>query len=1380
MSKKITSVWFLVAAMLLSLPSYAQVQKKQLTRDANGQKTEMRSLSKGLKVKSADVAKQKKQLLAKVAKEGAVNIADEAIGKWDWAAHAVKPFVSTSSRPQMKQMAMASQQANLRGKLATQRDAFSVSGNAFGGGKTNTARYAATTNVYGIITAPDEGEHKYYTREGWAYYASNGFIYYTEQSGTVEIVETADGTVYIKDIVSRYPQGTWVKGVKEGNTITIPTGQPVAFNTNYMATLSVTWGGYNEEDDEFVRLEGDIVFTVDGDVITLEGSTDDHFVGIYWDDDDSFSGNGDYETVWTLDEGYVPPSTTLIELPAGATVETWYAEGSDYSGTLPSTAKVAFVENEVYVSGIFAEWPNAWIMGTLEGTTVTFPTLQYLGYNDMYGVDFYSYAANVDELAGTYVALDAITFTYDEEAKTLTMDPDQALVLNAATDRMYYLNYITDLTLSVNEPVVEPNTIPFVADLTLQSEFKKFKVIDNNGDGSTWTWSAGNGTYYKYSEYFDGDDYLVVPIEVEAGKNYNVTVNAAAYSDWYPERFEVKVGKEGTAAGLNTTVIAPTDLESQEFTDFEGDFTADESGIWYVAIHAISDADSYYMLVSSLMVEFGADPTAPAAVADFAAVAGEKGALEVNIAFTAPATAIDGSALVGTQDVTIFRDNEAVKTFEGVAAGAELTWQDTDVEDSRSYAYYVQASNESGVGAKSEKVSVWVGQDIPADIENVQITDMLVNGLTMTWDPTVGVNGGYIDATQVKYSVTTIEMEEFWGFQFPVEGETLGTVTGETTATVNYPVDEGEPSFGYFGVKATVGKNESDPTSWLAYALIGAPYELPILETFTGSALHYIWDYNENTGLAVSTDGSDDAIALALTAYEDGAATFETFKLNLKSAANATLVFDAKKGTSTTDKITVYGITPDGTTTDIETVTLTDEYQTYKVVVPAELKNERWARLAFKAELESEANVLIDNIKILDLYEYDLSVAVSAPKTVLAGSAATITATVKNEGEFDATGYNVVIKAGEAELLNTTVNEALPMFATAEFTAELTTTIFDDAADVNITAVVTYANDLNPDNDKAEALISIKESSAPAVTEVTASSTNGSVLVGWTAPATDAVQAEEVTEDFEEGNGGWAFVDADGDGYNWYYQFGAGADGKKLTAHSGEGVVASASYDNDTNSALTPDNWLISPDAVLDGTFSFWAIGQDADYAKEHFQVYVSTTSATDLSTFEAVSEEFIATGEYKEYSVDLSAYAGAAGWIAIRHFNVTDEFVLVVDDITYLAGAVAAEIDHFNIYLDGELAADAAADAATATLENVADGTHTVAVSVVYTNGQESKPVATTVTVSPATGLNAITVITKPVDIYSLDGKLVRKQTTSVDGLKGVYVVDGKKVILK
>ncbi len=133
---------------------------------------------------------------------------------------------------------------------------------------------------------------------------------------------------------------------------------------------------------------------------------------------------------------------------------------------------------------------------------------------------------------------------------------------------------------------------------------------------------------------------------------------------------------------------------------------------------------------------------------------------------------------------------------------------------------------------------------------------------------------------------------------------------------------------------------------------------------------------------------------------------------------------------------------------------------------------------------------------------------------------------------------------------------------------------------------------------------------------------------------------------------GWTTIDADGDGFNWE------------SAQIGDDIiiVSSASYDNPTYTPLTPDNWLITPQIDLGGTLSAWLYGQDANYAAEHFAIYLSTTGTetTDFTTL--LVPETVATGTSTEYTADLSAYEGQKGYIAIRHFNVTDMFRLNLD----------------------------------------------------------------------------------------------------------------------
>ena len=145
---------------------------------------------------------------------------------------------------------------------------------------------------------------------------------------------------------------------------------------------------------------------------------------------------------------------------------------------------------------------------------------------------------------------------------------------------------------------------------------------------------------------------------------------------------------------------------------------------------------------------------------------------------------------------------------------------------------------------------------------------------------------------------------------------------------------------------------------------------------------------------------------------------------------------------------------------------------------------------------------------------------------------------------------------------------------------------------------------------------------------------------------------------------GWTALDADGDGHSWFaYDYSKDPKDKNGNPNSFDKMcVESESY---LNGPLTPDNWLISPQVPLEGKLSLWAKGVDPDWAAEHFAIYLSTTGK-DVADFTTVLiPETAAKGVLTEYTADLSAYAGQVGYIAIRHFNVTDMYQLAVDNIT-------------------------------------------------------------------------------------------------------------------
>lgn len=153
---------------------------------------------------------------------------------------------------------------------------------------------------------------------------------------------------------------------------------------------------------------------------------------------------------------------------------------------------------------------------------------------------------------------------------------------------------------------------------------------------------------------------------------------------------------------------------------------------------------------------------------------------------------------------------------------------------------------------------------------------------------------------------------------------------------------------------------------------------------------------------------------------------------------------------------------------------------------------------------------------------------------------------------------------------------------------------------------------------------------------------------------------------------GWTTIDADGDGYDW---FNGHVLGTEMGHNETDGWACSESYQYPN--VLTPDNYLVSRQflASADASISFWACSHDEIYPEEHFGVAVSTSGNTDPADFTTIAEWTIPNNwnkgqsEWTEYRADLSQFAGQMIYVAIRHFNCTDQYKLDVDDVTIIAG---------------------------------------------------------------------------------------------------------------
>ena len=947
------------------------------------------------------------------------------------------------------------------------------------------------TDEHGIIITPAEGETKLYERTGQGMfgedYGDGMFLAYEDQDGTVEMVECTDGTVYVKDIISEFQRGYWVKGTKEANTISIPAYQVVAYSDQYDTTVVLRWahaiGDGNIEADD-AHADG-FTFTIGDDGrISLEGTSafqqgvESYFMGMFWSDNAEFANYGDALTTWIpinivsqVDElPYTNGFDTMGDMQSFTIVDanedgsTWFGFSGQYShfgnwdvegdDWLISPA-IKLEAGKNYHVGIDT-WKNAadqpksiaLMMGreakpealtqeaiaateveglahqTLRNETLKVDETGYyhFGIHDVSEAGGYSVFADnffvrlgaADEAPAAINDLKVqqdgaemraiITFTAPAVAVNgsplaanltkVEIMRDGTVVktiegispgsVQQVTDEGLTVGRYTYTALAYNEHgfgqdgnaasifIAEAQGIPYSVSFTDPSVLDQLNIIDANGDGTTWAWNDYIDAFsYTTSYDADGDDWLILmPIRAEAGHNYKVTFTGR--TEYAAERFEVKAGREATPEGLNLTVIKPTAFCSEEPVSFEGNFTAESDGLYFVAIHALSDMYNVNLVACDITIDRGAEPTAPAAC-DLTVTAGELGAKLAIATVTAPTKAINGTDL--TENLTrveLMVDGTVAEVKENVAPGAvvEMT---AAVEKSGYHTYQVQASNASGAGLKSDEVRTWIGQDAPGSFYGLQATDNGEN-IDFSWTRvTEGQNGYYLNPDDVEYQILNTEFDG-WSYAYT---DIAGSVKGADHYTLDYNTDQGEQQLKTWGVKPVNEAGEGYPLN--VTLLTGAPYQLPYLESCESGAPATLWQVDDYGALYCTSEASDgDGYGLALTTtWFTGEHFITSGKLALQEANNPTLHIDVK--TLGITKLVVKGAKLHEAAQTIAEAEVSDQWTTLDIPL-TDIKDARFSTVTLSAEfvnpsttdwmtgeVQSWGDVLfVDNIRITD------------------------------------------------------------------------------------------------------------------------------------------------------------------------------------------------------------------------------------------------------------------------------------------------------------------------------------------------------------------------------------------------------------------------------
>ena len=954
---------------------------------------------------------------------------------------------------------------------------------------------------------------------------------------------------------------------------------------------------------------------------------------------------------------------------------------------------------------------------------------------------------------------------------------------------------------------------PFTEGFDSESSLNIFTIIDANNDGQTWSFCSDDGSgqssaQISYSTTVDHDDWLITPpLKLKAGTIYTISYRVASKGASYPELLEVNYGDKPTAAAMTGVLVEKSEITNQQYVTVKKELTPEKDGVYYFGFHCTSDHDWCYQLVLDDISVTGNSQKAPDAITDINVVPSTDGTNFATVNFTTPSKAIDGTALSSDLEVSILRDGEEIQEMAALKPGTTYYYKDSYAKTGFN-TYQVVAKNDAGTGRESKEVKVYVGLDTPNEPANINYA-VADNAITLTWDPvTTGSNGGYVDPKDITYNVYELE-ETSTGVNLPFVDN-----VSDPTITIPYKVNEGtQEMINYvLGAENSLGEG---PRVMSPGIIVGAPYTLPFEEHFKGGKLdNAMWWISKSGSSAfdlmqgLSADGDGGCVGYVSTADSDNA-TLGSGKMSLSGAANPTLVFSnmstaAKAGA----KIVVYIHKPDQTQQQLCVVDYSKldnsakDWKTTSVKIGKEYTSLPYVTFTFVTTAPNGETVYFDNIYLRDVVAKDLRATLSAPSRVRKGETVTAKVGITNMGSTDVQSYTVKLYAGKKLVDTKTFDETLAPYASATKQFAYKTTMAD-ASPLTLKAEVELDGDATPDDNVATADVALLASTKTAPASVTATTADHlSVDVAWTKVSETS---ETITDDFEDYTA-WD-MDEFGDWTATYGEKGLAKgpfsktyphpnEGKRFAytlvetstwlstdvtdmypcvkPHSGDHYLASF-YSVENSKFIVADNWLISPSLTGEKqTVTFWAnnfVSAALSYP-ETFEVLYSTTG-TSLDDFKSTGKTFTAEGgTWKQYSVELPE---GTTYFAI-HNNTADTYMFMLDDITYRAGC--GKVAGYNIYRDGELIKQVSADANTFTDKNVEGGSHRYGVSAVYAGGESEMTLA-----SPVTAIENVTATeaVAPYDVYTSDGKLVKKNARSLKGLAaGVYVVGGKAVTVR
>lgn len=630
-----------------------------------------------------------------------------------------------------------------------------------------------------------------------------------------------------------------------------------------------------------------------------------------------------------------------------------------------------------------------------------------------------------------------VSFPFTEGARFSLVkyfgDANHDVTAGAYAERYYYAELTqTDLTTQKMIPVelirydIEKDVTESVGELSGYTSH----INDMSYDYSTKTMYAISVLNDAYTQLFT-IDLNTAESKLVADLDRRFFTLACTYEgQLYGISFEGDFCKIDKTNG-NVTVVGATGWHPTYYQSMEFDHS-DETLYWAANLMGGTDFDDCIATVdvntgaaqkvaavgnspqiAGLYVPFAASAKGtPSAVSDFECVPGANGATTVALYWMNPTQTFDGKELSSLTDIKVYRDRELIKTFENPEMGEEMSYTDDLGDVKGGYHFYsVVASNSVGEGAE-EKVRIFVGRDIPADITTLTLQHDGYDKAVISWNqPELGPNGGYVDASSLSYKVVR-----------KPDGRVIADGLKQTTVSDENISPVGQYSYSVVASNADGESNAVETET----RVFGPAYSMPVTFDFTAFDADNSWtvmDANKDGYAWMWTKVSSGDRVMGHQASSTAVSDDWLISYYMPFEKDATYRAEMELHAYSADKLEfalldeMYTVKPAQV---LDTVTIKGNRDKQRIGVIFKAESDGYKNLGIHALSPMRADWLeVFNLSVKKAEKSNLAaVSISGPEKPMAKKESVYTVRVENRGTDKAYAYRVTLVDKNGEELN--------------------------------------------------------------------------------------------------------------------------------------------------------------------------------------------------------------------------------------------------------------------------------------------------------------------------------------------------------------------------